>query len=120
MTRTQMLGARGELLAAAYLRRAGLEVLAHNWRSALGEIDVVAREGDEVVIVEVKTRVGGPEVAPDVAVNTAKLARLARLAEAYLSNEGTPDAAWRVDVIAIVLDARGEVRNLEHIRGAFL
>ncbi len=120
MTRAQLLGARGELLAAAFLTRTGLEVLAHNWRSAHGEIDLVAREGDEVVFVEVKTRVGGPEVAPDVAVNAAKLARLARLAEAYLRDEGTPDAAWRVDVIAIVLDARGDVRSLEHLRGAFL
>lgn len=120
MTRTRMLGARGESLAAAFLRRAGLEVLAHNWRSALGEIDLIARDGDEVVFVEVKTRVGGAEVAPDIAVNAAKLGRLARLAEAYLLDEGKSDVAWRVDVIAIVLDARGDVRSLDHIRGAFL
>ena len=120
MTRSQILGARGETVAAAFLRRTGLQIVAQNWRSSLGEIDLVALEGDQVVVVEVKTRVGGVDVAPDMAVGTAKLARLGRLAEAYLSSEGTPDAAWRVDVIAIVLDARGAVRSLEHLRGAFL
>jgi putative endonuclease len=117
---TRALGERGEALAADFIRRAGLEIVARNWCSRLGEIDLVAREAGETVFIEVKTRVGGPDAAPDAAVTAAKLERLGRLAEAYLAAEGRPDAPWRVDVVAIVLDGRGAVRNIDHLRGAFL
>jgi putative endonuclease len=86
----------------------------------MGELDLVLREGDEIVFVEVKTRVGGPETAADAAVTGTKLERLGRLAEAYLARERTPDASWRVDVVAVVLDGDGAVRSIDHLRGAFL
>ena len=120
MSRRQALGTRGEELAAAFLTRAGLEVVARNYRSRLGEIDLVARDGDELVFVEVKARVGGVETAPDAAVSAAKLERLGRLAERYLADVGTPEQPWRVDVVAVVLDERGAVRRIDHLRGAFL
>ena len=120
MSRARALGGRGEALAADFLRRAGLQIVARNYRSSLGELDLVARDGDETVFVEVKTRVGGPGTAPDVAVTATKLERLARLAEVYLAREGSADAPWRVDVVAIVLGGRGEVRTIDHLRGVFL
>ena len=66
-------------------------------------------EGDELVFVEVKTRIGDDETAPDLAVTAAKLARLERLAEAYVSRAGDEEWRWRVDVVAIVIERSGRV-----------
>ena len=120
MKRRQALGNRGEAFAAAYLNRQGFETVARNYRASIGEIDLVVGDGDELVFVEVKTRVGGPETAPDCAVTASKLERMARLAELYLRQRGTPDVAWRVDVLAIVAGRGGDVRSVDHLRGAFL
>ena len=120
MTRRQDVGARGEQLAAAFLERRGLRVVDRNVRSPLGELDIVARDGEETVFVEVKTRVGGADVAPDAAVSATKLERLARLAERYLGERAEPGAAWRIDVVAVVLDGQGRVRAIDHLEGAFL
>jgi putative endonuclease len=114
------LGLRGEELAARHLRRAGLTVVDRNVRLPDGEIDLIARDGDELVFVEVKTRIGDDETTPDDAVTAAKLARLDRLSEAYVARLGTPDVAWRVDVVAIVLGRDGRVVRLDHLQGAYL
>ena len=90
-------GIRGEHLAAQHLEAAGLTVLARNVRLPAGEIDIVARDGDELVVVEVKTRIGDASTVPDDAVTPAKLARLDRLAEQYVDSIDTPDQPWRVD-----------------------
>ncbi len=119
MSRLQALGARGEQLAAAFLEQRGLSVVARNVRSSLGELDIVARDGDEMVFVEVKTRIGGDDVAPDVAVTSAKLERLGQLAERYVARSPDPHSPWRVDVVAIVISSDGSVRTIEHLEGAF-
>jgi putative endonuclease len=116
----QRVATRGEAAAADYLRANGFTILDRNFRLPQGELDLVAREGDEIVFVEVKTRSGSEHLAPDQAVTAVKLDRLGRLAEAYLIRHGHPDASWRVDVIAVILDSSDRVRQLEHIRGAFL
>ena len=113
-------GRRGEELAARHLQRAGLTVVERNVRLPWGEIDLIAREGDELVFVEVKTRIGDASIAPDELVNVAKLQRLERLAEAYVERLGDPDAAWRVDVVAVVLGRDGRVVRIDHLTGAFL
>ena len=120
MTRRQALGARGEQLAAEFLVRAGYQIVGRNHRSRFGELDLIAKEGDELVFVEVKTRIGGPETAPDESVTATKLDRLGRLAEVYLAAEGKEDAPWRVDVVAVVVDERGGICRVDHVRGAFL
>jgi Holliday junction resolvase-like predicted endonuclease len=74
-----------------------------------GEIDLVARDGDETVFVEVKTRVGDAESTPDEAITEAKLARMERLAEAYLDARDQTEDAWRVDVVAVVVNRLGRV-----------
>lgn len=120
MTRTRALGARGETLAEQFLVRAGLHILDRNHRSRLGELDLVAREGDELVFVEVKTRIGGAGVAPDESVTAAKLERLGRLAEQYLETHGAAASPWRLDVVGVVVDGRGHVVTIDHLRGAYL
>lgn len=114
------LGWRGEELAARHLASAGLTVIERNVRFAEGEIDLVAREGEELVFVEVKARIGDAETAPDTAVTEAKLNRLGQLAESYVCRQGTPNVDWRVDVVAIVIGRDGRLVNLDHIRGAYL
>src|SRR5262249_4630608 len=113
-------GARGEELAARHLMSIGLTVVGRNVRLPGGEIDLIARDADELVFVEVKTRVGDDSVAPDVAVTTSKLTRLERLADTYVGREGLDDLPWRVDIVAIVLDRGGRVLRLDHLPGAYL
>lgn len=81
---------------------------------------MIAQDGDEIVFVEVKTRIGGLDVAPDESVTALKLDRLGRLAERYLSIEGREGSPWRVDVVAVVIDWHGQVSRIDHVRGAFL
>ena len=120
MRKTTALGARGERLAADYLSRAGLVVVDRNVRLRAGEIDLVVRDGDETVFVEVKTRVGDAESTPDEAITEAKLARMERLAEEYLDARDRADEAWRVDVVSVVVNRLGRVLRVDHVRGACL
>jgi putative endonuclease len=101
----QRFGERGERAAAAWLRRAGYTVLARNWRHReLGELDIVARHGDEIVFVEVRARRGTLEQAMSAALESIterKRARLIALAQAYLDAHDLAGVRWRVDVAAV-------------------
>jgi len=116
----QGLGRRGETLAARHLQQLGMRIVERNVRLPGGEIDLVAWEADELVFVEVKTRIGDLETAPDVAVTEAKLDRLGRLAEAYVARKGSPEQHWRVDVVAVVLARSGRIVQIDHLPGAYL
>ncbi len=83
MAAKDVLGARGEELAAAALAAAGMLVIDRNWRCGQGEIDIVAVDGDETVFVEVKTRASVAYGHPLEAITAQKLARLRRLAAAW-------------------------------------
>jgi putative endonuclease len=110
---------RGEDAAAAYLERIGMIIEARNWRSPAGEIDIVARDEDTIVFVEVKTRKSERAGTADEAVSPAKQRRVARLSEAYLRSEGVPDETpCRFDVVAIRVLAPDRAL-LRHHRSAF-
>jgi putative endonuclease len=109
-------GRYGERLAAAHLSAAGWAILASNWRGTRGELDLVAREGDVVVAVEVKTRSGPGFGHPAEAVTPAKLARLRRLLGQWVAEHDVGPAGLRVDVIAVRTDLAGDAR-VEHLRG---
>ncbi len=111
MTTTQI-GEKGEAFAALALERRGWLVVERNWRCAGGEIDIIARDGDTWVFVEVKLRGANAYGSPEEAVTVQKAVRLLRAAEAYLIEHGLDDTAWRVDVVAIELAASGRVRRL--------
>lgn len=112
------LGARGEEAAAAYLERIGYTVAERNWRCSMGELDIVALDGDTVVICEVKTRASSRKGTPLEAVSAAKRARLSKLARAYLSRSGLSDVPVRFDVVGIT--PLGESRALlKHVRDCF-
>lgn len=111
-------GRYGEQVAARYLGEHGLEVLERNWRCPHGEIDLVAhdRVPDELVFVEVKTRRGTGYGHPAEAVTPVKLARLRRLAGAWLGAHGAARARGiRIDVVAVLLRPAGRP-VVEHLR----
>jgi putative endonuclease len=110
------LGRYGEQVAVAHLQAAGLEVLQRNWRCALGEIDVVAVDGDCLVVCEVKTRRSVVAGSPLEAVTAAKLARLRRLTAAWLAEQDRHFAQIRIDVVGVLRPARGPAL-VEHLRG---
>jgi putative endonuclease len=120
MTARQGLGRRGEELAARHLQQIGMAVVDRNVRLPGGEIDLIVRDGDELVFVEVKTRIGDASTAPDEQVTAVKLRRLEHLSEAYVERFATPDVAWRIDVVAIVLGRDGRLVRVDHLTGAFL
>lgn len=109
-------GRYGEDVAARYLTGLGWAVLDRNWRGADGELDIVARHGQELVVVEVKTRRGDGFGHPAEAVTPAKLARLRRLTAQWLEAHDARPRSIRIDVLAIRLPSRGAAQ-VEHLRG---
>jgi putative endonuclease len=95
------------------LESQGYRLLARNWRSPQGELDLVAQLGETVVFIEVKTRQSMRFGAPEEAVTPAKLRRLRCVAEAFLQAEGLEGSNWRVDVVAIECGADRALSRLE-------
>lgn len=122
MTRTaaaaikQALGAYGETLAARHLTGQGMVLLDRNWRCDQGEIDLVLREGDVLVVCEVKTRSSVRYGTPHEAVTDIKVARLRRLAVRWVEERGVAVRDIRIDLVGIVRPRRG-ASVLDHVRG---
>ena len=112
------LGRRGEQLAADHLVASGLTIVERNWRCSQGEIDIVAREGAELVFVEVKTRSSVAYGHPLEAITAVKLARLRRLAAAWCEAHPEGYSRIRIDAIAIVAPP-GRDHTIEHLRQVF-
>jgi len=112
------LGRRGEELAARRLEAEGYSIIVRNYRCPMGEIDLVARDGECLVFVEVRTRHGDLWGTPEESVTGAKQARLVQVAENYLAEHGAWDVDWRIDVVAIDMDPRGFVRRMDVVRDA--
>lgn len=116
MARHNDLGRKGELLAQDYLRDKGYSIIDTNWRFDKDEIDIVAMDGDELVIVEVKTRSNDFYGDPEESVGYHKEKFLIRAAESYLE-ENDLDFETRIDIIAIILNEKEQ--KIEHIEDAF-
>lgn len=118
MSTRESIGKFGEELAARSLAGAGLRILARNWRCGrTGEIDIVALDGDTLVICEVKTRRDDRYEHPMAAVRPRKAARLRHLAEQWLSrNGGPPPGGVRIDLVGVLVPHSGPAR-VEHARG---
>ncbi|GAA4213885.1 YraN family protein [Microbispora amethystogenes] len=115
MAAKDQLGRHGEQLAVTYLTARGMRVLDRNWRCADGEIDIVARDGNALVVVEVKTRSGRSHGTAFEAVTGEKLLRLRALAGRWLAAHTERFDTIRVDVIALERFA-GDF-SLRHERG---
>ena len=113
------LGERGEDAAAAFLERVGMTIVERNWRCPAGEIDIVALDGETIVLCEVKTRRSVTKGTPEEAVTPAKRRRYAKLAQAYLLHSGVEPVAVRFDVITLLVIAEDRAL-LRHLRAAFV
>jgi len=117
MSATEVAG-WGETEAARYIRRLGWEILETNWHCRYGEIDLIARQGETFVFVEVKARRSQSFGLPEEAMTPAKRRRIVRSAWTYLEDRGLQSAAWRVDVIAIEGRPGSAPKRLDHYRDA--
>jgi putative endonuclease len=111
------LGRRGEDLAAERLTANGYEIVARNWRCEIGEVDLVAKDGSDLVIVEVRTRRGRALGTPEESITPKKRARLIELAEAHVQVTDWP-GNWRIDVVAVEMDRRGRLLRVDHYENA--
>jgi putative endonuclease len=112
----RLLGDRGERMAARFLRRQGMRILMRGYTAHHGEIDLIARDGDTLVFVEVKTRRQG---VPAEAVTPEKQRRITLAALHFLREHGLLEQRCRFDIVAIDWpDDRREPR-IDHIRNAF-
>lgn len=129
-------GNRGEELASEYLVKKGFIIEERNFHTRFGELDIVGWDGETLVFVEVKTKIGHDFGEPEEMVNKKKLGQVKRMGEVYveLKNNGggvrLPQSPrrlrnddWkggcRVDVVAIVLKENGEVEKLEHYEAVY-
>lgn len=108
------LGSTGETAAREHLCRAGLKFLTANFASPHGEIDLIFRDGDCLVFVEVKSRSPGQWTRPATAVDARKRRRLSLTAEAYVRQLTDPRVKWRHDIVEVLSGDHGtlEVRHL--------
>ena len=112
-------GTLGERAAKKHLRRLGLKFLAANFRSDRGEIDLVFRDDDCLVFVEVKTRSSEKWTRPAASVNAHKRRRLSQCALDYLKLLKNPPVKIRFDIVEVLL-ADGEVREVRHLPNTFV
>lgn len=114
-TPKRRLGDHGEQIAAAYLEQRGYTLITRNWRCRSGEIDLVARDGDQIVFVEVRTR--RDEYALE-SITAHKRQRLIALAYHYLAEHNIPPTTdWRIDVVALTITG-GSLVVSDHIVAA--
>ena len=112
------LGRWGENHAAQQLAAAGYTFVARNWRCRGGEIDLIFRDGETVVFVEVKTRRGRAFGAPEEALTPRKAQKLLDLGQQYVVDHDLDGVEWRIDLVAVELDERGRLLRCDHIPNA--
>jgi putative endonuclease len=112
------LGDRGEELAASFLEKHGITVVERNFRCKGGEVDIVARDGDTVVFVEVKTRRNLAYGVPQLAITPFKQRQISKAALTWLAKKRQHNTPARFDVVAILLES-DVTYSIEHIRDAF-
>lgn len=114
----QALGVLGENLAVAELQRQGYEILQRRYRTKYGEIDIIARDREVIVFVEVKARDGGEFGGGAAAVTSWKQRRLTRMATDYIARQRLHDRPCRFDVIVVEMGA-DRAAAIQVFRGAF-
>lgn len=114
----QVLGLRGEQEAMAYLISCGYEIEAHRHRMRRHDIDLIARRGNLVVFVEVKTRRGHAFGTPLEAISRRKQQSIARVADLWRIRFGRPDDVYRFDLIGVDAGPAGSV-EIEHVEDAW-
>lgn len=121
-TERLIIGKLGEEEAERRLRLSGYEILARNWRCRSGEIDIIARNGECIVFVEVRSRSkasGSRFGTAAESVDYRKQAKVRIVAQMYLSRNRMPEARIRFDVITVTVDTSNEIHDYRHYESAF-
>jgi len=111
------LGSEGESVALQFLKKQGYTIIQRNFKTQIGEIDIIAKDGETIVFVEVKTRKNDTFGAPYESVNTAKRQKMKNVALLYLKKQ-KKELPARFDVISINCLRNGQ-KDIRHIRDAF-
>lgn len=120
------LGEAGEKVAAKYLKKRGYKILEFNFSNdkgrRMGEIDVIAKDGNTIVFVEVKTRSLSPrnDVLPEESIGTKKLHRLNKIANFYLRKNNLLNSDYRFDAISVWVDKKDRKSKIKHMKSIFL
>ncbi len=113
----QLVGQKGEEAASEYLKEQGYSIIETNYRCKLGEIDIIARDGEMVVIVEVRTKTGLAFGRPEESINRDKARKLNRLALQYIQANYHREISSRIDLIAVMIEKNsGLVKDVKHIK----
>lgn len=113
------LGTLGESLAVKYLRNHGYTILIKNFRTRIGEIDIIAQKSNMIIFIEVKTRISFHYGRPSEAVEYRKQCKLKKVAEGYLTQKNSWNNPCRFDVIEVIAGADKNYR-IHHIKNAFI
>ncbi len=111
------MGRKGEEIAHLFLKKNGYHIIERNYGCKMGEMDIIAREKDTLVFIEVKTRTSTHFGPPQLAVHVNKQRQLSKIALNYLKEKHLKDVKARFDVVAILLNQGGE--QVELIKDAF-
>ena len=113
-------GRAGEEAAAAYLAEAGFVVERRNWRCRSGELDLIARDEDALVFVEVRSRTGPSRFGTAIeAITPRKCRQVRELAAIYLKTRGAAADSVRFDVVAVTFGRDGSLADIRHVANAF-
>lgn len=113
----KIVGKKGEEEAVKLLSGKGYTILEKNWGSKWGEIDIIARDGETFVFVEVKTKIGEAYGKPEEMISRRKLAQVQRMASIYTPAKEKPA---RVDVVAVVLKSDLTIERIDHYEAVYL
>ena len=120
------LGSRGEKAATTYLKKLGYKILDNNFCNAsgrrIGEIDIIAKDGEEIVFVEVKTRTVSTygAVLPEENITRSKLYKINKAATFYISKNKLYDSVYRFDAITLLVNQNENTAKLRHLKNIFL
>ncbi len=113
------IGRIGEKIAVKYLKKHGYKIIERNFKLKCGEIDIVAKEGEYICFIEVKTRTSNSFAEPYEAVDYKKQKKLYRLAEIWLSMHKLHNALCRFDIVSILLNKNCAICEIKLIKDAF-
>jgi putative endonuclease len=117
MTRKET-GAMGERIACDFLSNNGYEILEKNYRCREGEIDIITKQANTLIFVEVRTKKSGLFGSPEESITAAKQEKLKVLAQLYIQEHDNLACPWRIDVVAIEMKRDGKVSRIQIIENA--
>jgi len=117
MTRRET-GMLGEKIARDFLAKNGYEIIDTNYRCPDGEIDIIAKQKDTLVFIEVRTKKGGSYGSPEESITNLKKEKLRAVAGHYGQHRSELPEDWRIDVVAIEMDRNNKVTRIEIIENA--